>query len=75
MNKLKLESFNLEEKLLGLKSQSESNAFYSHDRLITEIKEIKSFTTINRNVLQKFVNKITVNDDGTFDIEYNFKIN
>ena len=74
MDKLNLEAIDLEEKLLNLRTQSESDKFYSQERLFKEISEIKSFKTVDRNVLQKFVNRIFVNTDGSFDIEYNFKM-
>ena len=74
MIKLTTEALDLEEKLVKLKSQSNNDTIFSHDRLIKEITEIKSFDIINRNVLQKFVDKIIVSDDGKFEIEYNFKI-
>ncbi|MCK8059909.1 MULTISPECIES: recombinase family protein [unclassified Fusibacter] len=73
MNKLKKESLAYEENLLQLKSQSKDD-IYSHERLIKEITEIKSFDTINRNVLQKFIDKVIVNEDSTFSIQYNFKL-
>lgn len=74
MTKLKKESVTCEENLLQLKSQSENDTLYSHDRLIKEITQIKSFESINRNALQKFVDKIIVNEDSTFSIKYNFKL-
>jgi len=49
MTKLKNEALTYEENLVKLLSQSENDAIYSHDRLIKEISEIKSFDTINRN--------------------------
>lgn len=74
MTKLKKEALTYEENLVKLKSQSENDTIYSHDRLIKEITEIKSFDSINRNVLQKFIDKIIINEDSTFNIKYNFKL-
>jgi len=57
MKKLRNEALDLEEKFLKLKSGAENETLYSHERLIKEISKIKSFDNINRNVLQKFVDK------------------